>query len=171
MMQANTALEHRAKNWIRFFARNDALTQEEASDQPQKCKSTFGSDALASRIVGICALGFLAAGCNTTTVRESVLSTNQRVAMVSNPGDGVTPPTNLVLFEDRPGRYVPVAAGFAEPPATAFLTGAGAGIATGIGLYGARSRVNTVVQGTSAARATGGTGNGGTGNGGSVTLP
>ena len=122
-----------------------------------------------SGIAIVCALGLLVAGCNTMTVREAVLSTNQRVAMVSNPGDGVSPPTNVVLFEQRPGRYVPVAAGFAQAPVTAFLTGAGAGIALGIGAHGTRTRVN--VQGTSSARATGGSATGGTGTGGSVTLP
>ena len=81
------------------------------------------------RVIVLVALTFLSAGCNTITVRESVLSTNQRVAMVSSPGDGVSPPTSLVLFEERRGRYVPVAAGFAQAPVTAFLTGTGAGIA------------------------------------------
>ncbi|KLK94257.1 hypothetical protein AA309_04695 [Microvirga vignae] len=121
---------------------------------------------LKPRIAAACALCFLATGCNSMTVRESVLSTNQRVAMVSAPGDGVTPPTNLVLFEERPGRYVPVAAGFAQAPVTAFLEGAGAGIATGIGLHGVKSKVT--VQGTS--QATGGSATGGTGTGGSVTV-
>jgi hypothetical protein len=120
-------------------------------------------------IAVVCSLGCLMSGCNSMTVRESVLSTNQRVAMVSNPGDGVTPPTNVVLFEDRPGRYTPVAAGFAQAPVTAFLNGAGAGIALGIGTHGTKTRVN--VQGTSSARSTGGTATGGTGTGGSVTLP
>lgn len=123
------------------------------------------------RLAALCALSLFAAGCNTMTVRESVLSTNQRVAMVSNPGDGVTPPTNLVLFEEQPGRYVPVAAGFAQAPTTAFLTGAGAGIAMGIGLHSARTKVNTIVQGTSSARSMGGSATGGTATGGSVTIP
>jgi hypothetical protein len=103
------------------------------------------------------------------TVRETVLSTNQRVAMVSAPGDGVTPPTNLVLFEQRPGRYVPVAAGFAQAPVSAFLEGAAGGIAIGIGAHGVKSKVT--VQGTSSAQSAGGSATGGTGTGGSVTLP
>ena len=123
------------------------------------------------QIIAVVVVSVAVAGCNTMTVREGVLSTRQRVAMVSSPGDGITPPTNLVLFEDRPGRYVPVAAGFAEAPATAFLTGAGAGIAVGLGVRGTRSRVNTVVQGTSSAQSTGGSATGGTATGGSVTLP
>jgi hypothetical protein len=131
---------------------------------------------LRCRVTALAGLTLLTAGCNSITVREGVLSTNQRIAMVSSPGDGVSPPANLVLFEDRPGRYVPVAAGFAQAPATAFLTGAGAGIAVGIGLHGARSRVNTLVQGASSAQAaggsaTGGTATGGIATGGSVTLP
>ncbi len=120
-----------------------------------------------SRVAIVCALVLMVAGCNTMTVRETVLSTNQRIAMVSNPGDGVSPPTNVVLFERRPGRYTPVAAGFAHAPVTAFLTGAG--VALGIGAHGTRTRVN--VQGTSSARATGGSATGETGTGGSVTLP
>ncbi|MBB3017154.1 hypothetical protein FHR70_000194 [Microvirga lupini] len=122
-----------------------------------------------SRIALVCALSLLAVACNTMTVRESVLSTNQRVAMVSNPGDGVTPPTNVVLFESRPGRYEPVAAGFAQAPVTAFVDQAGAGIALGIGAHGTRTKVN--VQGTSSAQSAGGSATGGTGTGGSVTLP
>ncbi|KFG66822.1 hypothetical protein [Microvirga sp. BSC39] len=122
-----------------------------------------------SRIAAVCLLGFLVSACNTMTVRESVLSTNQRVAMVSNPGDGVTPPTNVVLLEERPGRYTPVAAGFAQAPVTAFLNGAGAGVALGIGAHGTKTRVS--VQGTSSARSTGGSATGGTGTGGSVTMP
>ncbi len=89
--------------------------------------------------------------------------------MVSSPGDGVSPPTNVVLFEERPGRYVPIAAGFAQAPVTSFLQGAGAGIALGIGTHGVKTKVS--VQGTSSASSTGGTATGGTGTGGSVTLP
>lgn len=123
------------------------------------------------RMAAMGALCFLATGCNTMTVREGTLSTRQRIAMVSNPGDGVTPPTNVVLFEERPGRYVPIAAGFAQGPVTAFLTGAGAGIALGIGTHGTRTRINTSVQGTSSAQSTGGSATGGTATGGSVTIP
>jgi len=54
---------------------------------------------------------------------------------------------------------------------TAFLTGAGAGIALGIGAHGVKTRVTTSVQGTSSAQSTGGSATGGTGTGGSVTLP
>ena len=42
----NLGREHRAEKWSRFSAPNDALIQNEASDGSQKCKSTFGSDAL-----------------------------------------------------------------------------------------------------------------------------
>lgn len=124
-----------------------------------------------SRMTTACVLCLFASACNTMTVRESTLSTRQRVAMVSSPGDGVSPPTSVVLFEDRPGRYVPVAAGFAQAPVTSFLAGAGAGIALGIGTHGVKTRVNTSVQGTSSAQSTGGSATGGTGTGGSVTLP
>lgn len=123
------------------------------------------------RTVAVVGAALLTANCTTMTVRESVLSTRQRVAMVSHPGDGISPPTNLVLFEERPGRYVPVAAGFAQAPVTAFLTGAGAGIALGIGAHGARSRVNTVVQNTGSSSATGGSAAGGNATGGSVISP
>ena len=133
------------------------------------------------------ALGLLLAGCNTMTVRETVLSTNQRVAMVSNPGDGVTPPTNLVLLEGKPGHFVPVAAGFGQAPATAILTGSAGGIAIGAGAYGAarvvRAPVTNVVQGGASAQANGGnltstivggnslaTATGGTATGGSVNV-
>lgn len=115
-------------------------------------------------LVGLCAA---LAGCNTLTVREGVLSTNQRVAMVSNPGDGVTPPTNVVLLEKHPGRFSPIATGFAQAPVTAFVAGAGSGIALGVGNYaaGRAIRPSTIsVVGSSAAggSATGGSATGGT---------
>jgi hypothetical protein len=122
-----------------------------------------------SQVATACAFCVLTTGCNGVTVRETTLSTRQRVAMVSSPGDGITPPTNVVLFEERPGRYVPIAAGFAQAPVTSFLQGAGAGIALGIGAHGVKTKVS--VQGTSSAQSTGGTATGGTGTGGSVTLP
>jgi len=122
-----------------------------------------------ARIVTACAFCLLIGACNSVTVRETTLSTRQRVAMVSSPGDGISPPTNVVLFEERPGRYTPIAAGFAQAPVTSFLQGAGAGIALGIGAHGTKTKVS--VQGTSSARSTGGTATGGTGTGGSVALP
>lgn len=127
------------------------------------------AENLRLQTVTACALCLLAAGCNNITVQESVLSTRQRVAMISSPGDGISPPTNVVLFEEHPGRYVPIAAGFTQAPVTAFLTGAGAGIALGIGASG----VKTKVQGVSSAasHSSGGSATGGTGTGGSVTLP
>jgi hypothetical protein len=85
----------------------------------------------------LAALGVLVAGCAQVTVSEAVLSTNQKVAMVSTPGDSVSPPTNLVLLADRHGQYAPVATGFGQAPVPAFLAGAGAGIAVGAGIYGA----------------------------------
>ena len=119
----------------------------------------------------VLAFSLLGAGCNSMTVREGVLSTNQRVAVVSTPGDGFSPPTSLVLLENRPGRFVPVATGFAPPPVTSFLAGAGAGIALGVGTYGAarvaRPVVSNVVQGGSAL-ATGGSATGGSATGGSA---
>jgi hypothetical protein len=40
-------LEHRAEKWTRFFrAQRCSHFMEKASDGSQKCKSTFGSDAL-----------------------------------------------------------------------------------------------------------------------------
>jgi len=121
-------------------------------------------------IVILSALAFLT-GCNTMTVREGVLSTNQRVAMVSSPGDGISPPTSVVLFEHRRGRYVPVATGFGQAPVPAFLTGAGAGIAVGLGAYAGRARnnVSNVFQGSASSQATGGSATGGTATGGSAT--
>lgn len=121
------------------------------------------------QVVTACILCIIVSACNSLTVRESALSTRQRIAMVSSPGDGVSPPTNVVLFEERPGRYVPIAAGFAQAPVTSFLQGAGAGIALGIGAHGTKTRVS--VQGTSAAQSSGGSATGGTGTGGSVTTP
>ncbi|PVE23329.1 hypothetical protein DC522_16465 [Microvirga sp. KLBC 81] len=40
------SLEHRAEKWIRFSARTMLLFKEKASGWSQKCKSTFGSDAV-----------------------------------------------------------------------------------------------------------------------------
>src|SRR3954453_20253607 len=119
---------------------------------------------------GLAAVGALSltlAGCNILTVREGVLSTNQRVAMVSSPGDGISPPTNVVLFEDKSGKYVPVSTGYAPAPVTALVAGAGAGIAIGAGTYGAarvaRPAITNVIQrgasatgSSSTATATGG---------------
>jgi len=85
----------------------------------------------------LAALGVLVAGCAQVNVSEAVLSTNQKVAMVSTPGDSISPPTNLVLLSDRHGQYAPVATGFGQAPVPAFLSGAGAGIAVGAGIYGA----------------------------------
>jgi hypothetical protein len=117
------------------------------------------------RIAALGALGLLTAGCNTVTVREELLSTNQRVAMVSSPGDGVSPPTSVVLFEHRRGQYVPVATGFTQAPVTAFFDGAGAGIALGAGVYGAarvaKPSTVSVVQSGGSATASGGSATGG----------
>ena len=96
--------------------------------------------------VAVSALGLVLAGCNTMTVREATLSTSQRVAMVSSPGDGASPPTNLVLLEGPTGQYVPVSTGFAQAPATAFIAGAGAGIAIAAGQYGAAKSLSLTVS-------------------------
>lgn len=79
-------------------------------------------------------LAALLAGCSQMTVHETVLSTNQRLVMVSSPGDGISPPTNVVLLEETPGRLSPVATGFGTAPVPALLTGAVAGIAVGAGI-------------------------------------
>lgn len=121
-------------------------------------------------IAAIGGVGLILAGCNTMQIHETALSTNQRVAMVSTTGDGITPPTNLVLYEDRPGSYVPVTAGFAAAPVTAFLTGAGAGIAVGAGLGSVARPVTNIAQNCGPTNALGGAGgiagNGGAGFGG-----
>jgi hypothetical protein len=97
----------------------------------------------------IAALGVLVAGCAQINVSETVLSTDQKVAMVSTPGDSVSPPTNLVLLSDRDGRYVPVATGFGQAPVPAFLAGAGAGIAVGAGILGAAKTTKSQVTNVS----------------------
>jgi hypothetical protein len=99
-------------------------------------------------------------------VREALLSTNQRIVMVSHPGDGVTPPTNVVLLEQSPGKYVPVATGFGTAPIPALLTGGVAGIAVGTGLAlggdnitqncSAASAGNSVISGPTGAGGPGG---------------
>ena len=61
--------------------------------------------------------------------------------MVSTPGNSVSPPANLVLLSDRGGPYLPVATGFGPAPVPALLNGAGAGIALGAGIAGARPPV------------------------------
>jgi hypothetical protein len=122
------------------------------------------------RFAVLSTVSLLVAGCNTITVRETVLSTNQRVAMVSAPGDGITPPTNVVLLEQQRGRYTPVATGFAQAPVTAFVAGAGAGIALGAGNYAAGRATrpsNISVVGSSAQ---GGAAQGGSAQGGAVNF-
>jgi hypothetical protein len=89
------------------------------------------------RNAALAACGMLVAGCAQVKVSEAVLSTNQKVAMVSTPGDSVSPPTNLVLLANPHGQYVPVATGFGPAPVPALLNGAGAGVAVGAGIYGA----------------------------------
>src|SRR5215210_4399277 len=138
-----------------------------------------------SRFTAMCVLGLALAGCNTVTVNEGVLSTNQRVALVSSPGDGVTPPTAVVFFEDRRGQFTPVASGFAQAPVTAVVSGLGAGIAVGTGNFAAASAIRpsrtNVIQTGAAARsisggaistATGGAGGAGgaSGAGGAVNV-
>jgi hypothetical protein len=107
----------------------------------------------------LAALGVLVAGCAQINVSEAVLSTNQKVAMVSTPGDSVSPPTNLVLLADRHGQYAPVATGFGQAPVPAFLAGAGGGIAVGAGIYGAAKVAKPQVTNISSTN-TGGNTNG-----------
>lgn len=107
----------------------------------------------------LAALGVLVAGCAQVNVSEAVLSTNQKVAMVSTPGDSVSPPTNLVLLSDRHGQYTPVATGFGQAPVPAFLSGAGAGVAVGAGIYGAAKVAKPQVTNISSTN-TGGNTNG-----------
>lgn len=118
------------------------------------------------RLLVLSAVCIALAGCNTLTVREGVLSTNQRVAMVSNPGDGVSPPTSLVLVETHPGRFSPVATGFGQAPVTAFVAGAGAGIALGAGTYAAGRAIRPSTIAVTGASAAGGSATGGSATGG-----
>jgi hypothetical protein len=85
-------------------------------------------------IAAFAACGVLLSGCLTT--EETVLSTNQKVAMVYSPGDSISPPANLVLLANRNGQYYPVATGFGQAPIPAALNGAVAGAAVGAGIYG-----------------------------------
>jgi hypothetical protein len=112
----------------------------------------------------LAACGVLIAGCAQVNVSEAVLSTNQKVAMDSTPGDSVSPPANLVLLANSHGQYVPVATGFGQAPVPALLNGAGAGIAVGAGIYGAAKVAKPPVTNVSNT-VTGGTGGqGGTTN-------
>ena len=106
--------------------------------------------------VVLATLGVLIAGCAQVRVSEAVLSTNQKVAMVSTPGNSVSPPTNLVLLADRHGQYAPIATGFGQAPIPAFLAGAGAGIAVGAGTYAAAKVAKPQVTNISSSN-TGGT--------------
>jgi len=107
--------------------------------------------------VVLATVGVLIAGCAQVRVSEAVLSTNQKVAMVSTPGDSVSPPTNLVLLADRHGQYAPVATGFGQAPIPAFLAGAGAGIAIGAGTYAAAKVVRPQVTNISSSNSGGNT--------------
>jgi hypothetical protein len=106
--------------------------------------------------------GLSLTACNQLHVQEAVLSTKQRVAMVSTSGDGVSPPTNAVFYEGKRGYFVPVATGFGQAPVPAFLNGAGAGVAVGIGNYaGAKALRPDHVNVNQSATATGGAGGAG----------
>jgi hypothetical protein len=85
-------------------------------------------------------LALVAGGCNGLTVREATLSNQQKVAMVSTTGDGVSPPATLVLLESERGQYAPVSTGFAQAPVSAALAGAGAGVAIGASTIAAGGR-------------------------------
>ena len=90
------------------------------------------------RILGIVALGATLGGCAAINVHETTLSTNQKVAIVSSPGDGVSPPSSTILVAGRSGQFVPVSTGYAQAPVTAAISGATAGIAIGAGNYAGR---------------------------------
>jgi hypothetical protein len=107
----------------------------------------------------VCVAGALLAGCNT--IQEHTLSTRQRIVTINNAGDGVSPPTTVVLLERRRGVYEPIYGGHTAAPVTAFVAGAGAGIATGIGLASVRPSRTIVTQSGASARATGGAGGAG----------
>jgi hypothetical protein len=104
-------------------------------------------------------LGALVAGCAQLNASETILSTNQKVAMISTPGDSVSPPTTLVLFAEKNGQYAPVATGFGQAPVPAFLAGAGSGIAVASGIYGAAKVAKPQVTNISSTN-TGGNTNG-----------
>jgi hypothetical protein len=111
---------------------------------------------------GLALVAVVLGGCNGLTVREATLSNQQKVAMVSTAGDGVSPPATLVLLESERGQYAPVSTGFAQAPVTAALAGAGAGVAIGASTIAAaraiRPAVTNVSQSQSGASATGGSG-------------
>ena len=90
-------------------------------------------------LIFVMAGAVMLAGCfdRTLTVSEGRLSTNQRIAMVSSSGNGVSPPTNLVMYEAAPGHMVPVSTGFAQAPVTALMEGVGAAATLGAWNYGA----------------------------------
>lgn len=78
------------------------------------------------------------AGCSSLMVEEAYLSSNQRVAVVTSRGDGIAPPTTMVLLEGQPGKYStlqPVATGFGQAPITAAVAGIGAATAGAVGYY------------------------------------
>src|SRR5215218_1671065 len=90
--------------------------------------------------------------------------------MVSTLATGWSPPTNAVFYEGRRGQFVPVAAGFGQAPVPAFLNGAGAGIAIGLGNYaGAKALRPDNVNVSQSVTATGGVGGAG-GTGGKLNL-
>ncbi len=85
----------------------------------------------------LCASTSLGA-CASLKVEEAYLSTNQRVAVVSSRGDGVTPPATVILIEDEPGKFStmkPIATGFGQAPVTAVAAGMGAATIQAVGYY------------------------------------
>lgn len=122
------------------------------------------------RGAAVAGAGLFLCACNGLTVREATLSNNQTVAMVSTPGDGVSPPTNVVLIKDRHGNFVPVSTGYAQAPVTALFAGAMAGVAVGGGLAGAAAlRKPDNVNAFSSGSTSFSTSSGGTAIGGSAT--
>lgn len=122
------------------------------------------------RVTVACLTCLALASCNSLTVREATLSNSQEVAMVSTPGDGVSPPTNLVLMKDARGRFVPISTGYAQAPVTALLAGALAGAAVGGGMAGAAAlrRPDSTGVSVTALGGSGGTGGIATGIGGTA---
>lgn len=85
------------------------------------------------RFAAVGGLALLLAGCNHMVVEENVGPGDRRIATIYNGGDGITPQTNIVFFEHRPGHFVPVYTAFSDGPVTSLLTGAGGAIAAAVG--------------------------------------
>ena len=138
---------------MRFSLQKELIGACHGSNQIRLCRG----GVMRYRSAALSMVGVLVAGCAQISVGEVVLSTNQKVAMISTPGDSVSPPTNLVLLADRNGQYAPVATGFGQAPVPAFLAGAGAGIAVSAGIYGAAKAAKPQVTNISSTNVGGNT--------------